>query len=79
MRIDFSNNAYIRSHGRSPRGRGYWAFDFTVRMPNGETRKETWFAQGDLKLTEAKKQARAHALYIAEHVDSASAYIEVAP
>ena len=68
---NFSNNAYVRSHGKAPRGTGHWAFCIKNAAIDGiapETfidqvdayRKDTIFwAPGVWTLSEAKKKASA--------------------
>lgn len=54
--VEFSTNAYVRSHGREPRGRGCWAF-----FPAGKTDiADAVFVAGQNTLTEAKKIAANH-------------------
>ena len=48
MKIEFSDREYMRSHGKQPKGRGYWGFTFEGY--------EFW-ACGTL--TEAKKACKA--------------------
>jgi hypothetical protein len=45
-----STTAYQFSHGKQPRGRGYWAFEFP-----GTT--EAWFAPGEQTYGAAKQAA----------------------
>lgn len=53
LKIMFSDREYILSHGKQPRGRGSWMFEF---HPNDDYDK--WFsAYGTL--AEAKKAAKA--------------------
>lgn len=49
--IEFSTTRYEFSHGRKPRGRGMWAFEYT---PRGQTQERIIFAPGNMTLTEAK-------------------------
>ncbi len=68
-RYHFSNNAYIASHGKAPRGTGHWAFlieNATVEIPVPEVyydkvsayQTDTIFwVPGVWTLTEAKKRA----------------------
>lgn len=55
MRIEFNTTQYEFSHGKQPRGRGSWAFEF-------EDSPDAWFAPGSLTIGEAKKAARAEAV-----------------
>lgn len=52
--VRFSNNEYVRSHGRDPRGTGVWAFRF-------DNDNEPYFT-GPKSLTEAKEIARREAI-----------------
>jgi hypothetical protein len=63
-RIEFSTTQYQFSHGKQPRGYGYWGFFF-----DGES--EPQFYTG--KFSDAKKTARAYA------VTKGHVKIEVAP
>ncbi len=60
MAINFNNSAYIRSHGRNPKGRGSWAF---ADNPNPDTNTIV-FSPGNMTLTEAKRWFRQ---YLATH------------
>lgn len=55
MTTDFITTQYEFSHGRKPRGIGYWAFFFN------SAGDEPWFAEGALPYGEAKKLAKAEA------------------
>ena len=69
MKYEFSNNEYIKSTGKAPRGTGHWAFiikNAEVKDIAPETyidqvssyRKDTIFwVPGSWTLTEAKKRA----------------------
>ncbi len=57
--MTFSNDRYIASHGKAPRGRGAWAFLYT---PRGQTEERTIFISGSMTLTEAKAELRKRAL-----------------
>jgi hypothetical protein len=48
---------YAHSHGKPPRGRGYWAFAFDGKNDIDDV----WFAPGNLTYAEAKKAALAQA------------------
>ena len=48
MTIDFTDREYLRDHGRKPKGRGFWGFEFEGYQ---------FWATGTL--TEAKKACRA--------------------
>ena len=68
-KYDFSNDVYIRSHGKAPKGIGHWAFlleNAAVKGISPETcidrvsavRNDTIFwVPGVWTLTEAKKRA----------------------
>jgi hypothetical protein len=47
--IRFDASAYVRSHGKMPRGRGYWAFKFGSKV---------YHAPGEKSLSEAKDWLR---------------------
>jgi len=71
--VKISNNEYLRSHGKTPRGRGYWGF---LVMKRGQE-IGTIFATGDLTLKDAKNDAATKAKQIYpdwKHID-----LEVAP
>lgn len=59
MAAEFTAAAFVRSHRRSPKGRGSWAFQRTVRSTafDAELFGPIEFFTGTL--TEAKKAARA--------------------
>lgn len=61
-KLEFTNAAFVRSHGRNPSGRGSWAFQETVDWSafDRDLRGDVWFAPGSCTLTEAKKAAREH-------------------
>lgn len=50
MKYEFSTRRYEAAHGKSPRGRGWWAF---------EVADKTMFVSGNITLTEAKKKIAA--------------------
>lgn len=50
--VRVETDRYLFAHGRTPRGRGTWAF---------EVGAETWWAPANLLFTEAKRLARKHA------------------
>lgn len=52
MTIEFRTERYEFSHGRKPRGRGMWAFEYT---PRGQTQSRVVWAMSNMTLTEAKK------------------------
>lgn len=55
--VDFCTRLYFGVHGKQPRGRGSWAFEFQVRVARGTFRMPPAFAPGVLSLTEAKAWA----------------------
>jgi hypothetical protein len=59
MPMQFDTSAYVEAHGRSPRGRGSWAFFFDT--DNNAPIEQAWFTPGCLTYSEAKKLARAEA------------------
>ncbi len=59
MSYQFSSNQYMRSHGKEPRGKGYWFFAVIDRKNGEET--FIWEAQIFGTLTEAKRKATAEA------------------
>jgi hypothetical protein len=54
MTCEVSTTAYQFSHGKQPRGRGYWAFEF----PGSN---EPWFVPGEQAYSDAKRAAQAEA------------------
>lgn len=56
MSFHFDNSDYERSHGKAPRGRGYWAF----RLRTVRSESEPYFVPGDLLLSEARRAALDH-------------------
>ena len=54
MTIHFSTTEFEFSHGRKPRGYGYWGFFFGVT-------KNVWFAPNVCDFAAAKKAAREEA------------------
>lgn len=59
--MTFSTLVYEREHGRSPRGRGSWAFCPWAKQNAHDYLEHTVFSPGGMTLTEAKKWARLHA------------------
>ncbi len=59
--MTFSTLVYEREHGRSPRGRGSWAFCPWSKHNSHDYLDHTVFSPGGMTLTEAKKWARRHA------------------
>ncbi len=55
--MNFCTKSYVLSHGKQPRGRGFWAFEFHQRAPGGIFRQAPVFAPGPLSLPEAKAWA----------------------
>ena len=68
MKIEFTTGAYMRSHGRQPKGRGHWGFAFEGY--------EYW-ACGTL--TEAKKACRAEVKRLAPAGYTEPVYVTVLP
>ena len=62
MRIEFSNDKYIASHGRAPRGYGSWAFSYRAECDLRAS--EPVFFHGKT-LGDAKKAMREHIKSIA--------------
>jgi hypothetical protein len=56
MRVEVSTTAYQFAHGKAPRGRGYWAFEFP-----GQHTNEPWSAPGEQSFSDAKRAAVAEA------------------
>jgi len=62
MKVTFRHDEYIRSHGKSPKGFGSWAFNVTLCDGNGSYsagNEEPVFITGTL--THAKKTMRLRA------------------
>jgi hypothetical protein len=59
LTFEFNTATYEFSHGRTPRGRGSWAFG-TRRNPDVMNPRECFFSPGELTLAEAKKWVRQH-------------------
>lgn len=59
--MTFFTLVYEREHGRSPRGRGSWAFCPWAKHNSHDYLDHTVFSSGGMTLTEAKKWARRHA------------------
>jgi hypothetical protein len=68
MKIEFSTWEYLKDHGKQPKGRGLWYFDFEGLQ---------YAASGTL--TEAKKKCVAHIREIAPKGYNKTVYVEVAP
>lgn len=56
MRVEVSTTQYQFAHGKAPRGRGYWAFEFP-----GQGTNQPWFAPGQQSYSEARRAAVAEA------------------
>jgi len=56
----FRDNDYFKSHGKTPKGWGSWAFDLSVEYGDGEwgERPEPMFSPS-MTYTDAKKWAKA--------------------
>ena len=82
--MKFETTQYVRSHGKQPKGRGSWAFEFdtwidAAGVDHFETAVEPEtvmvFSPGSMLLTEAKGWfKREHGARVA-----ASTYVEVMP
>lgn len=76
-RVEFSDLEYRRSHGRAPRGYGYWGFlvmDESTGKPVAD-----FFVHG-ATLGKAKQAARAHVkANMADALATGCLYLEVAP
>jgi hypothetical protein len=57
LKVEFDTAPFERSHGRSPRGRGSWAFGLTPN-PDVCNSTECFFSPGGMTLAEARKWAR---------------------
>lgn len=68
MAIVFTTREYLRDHGRLPRGRGYWGFEFEGR---------DFWATGTL--TEAKAACVRHIREIAPKGYDKVVYVNVLP
>lgn len=53
--MQMNTNEFEASHGRKPRGDGYWGFDLTFTDGEGRYSKETAWAHGTL--TQARAAA----------------------
>lgn len=79
-KIRIETNTYLRSHGRTPKGRGYWGFIVMDGYPSPVREYEKFFVPGSWTLTEAKARARAivRERYSFE-LGTGYLYLEVAP
>lgn len=59
--MTFETSTYQREHGRSPRGRGSWAFCPWGKRNSHDYLDHTVFSPGGMTFTEAKRWARLHA------------------
>jgi len=57
--VEVFTDAYERSHGRKPHGRGSWAFTFDSTTYRDVS--ECWFTPGSTTWSEARKLAKAEA------------------
>ena len=55
--MDISTTNYEFTHGRKPRGEGFWAFRFQRDMADGTARESVEFAPGEMTYAKAKKWA----------------------
>ena len=54
-KIEFETRYYFFAHGKEPRGRGWWSFEFA----GGSWPNEAWLWQRDCTYAEAKKAVAA--------------------
>jgi len=57
MRVQFNTVTYEMSHGRKPRGPGYWGFFFGFSTQEAD---QAWFVQAG-SFADAKKKAKVEA------------------
>lgn len=69
MAVHFYTSEFVRSHNRTPRGRGSWAFRFETLL--GEVVEDCWFTPGSTTYAEAKKLAAAR---VAQHCATRAFY-----
>lgn len=83
MKITFHTDKFVRSHGHSPKGRGYWAFQATYvhigRVNDAliDHEQEGWFGANGT-LAEAKQQAKAF-YSMMPHAKGAECWVDVLP
>lgn len=70
MKIEFTDSEYRREHGRAPKGRGCWAFEFEGFQ---------FWAKACQTLTEAKKEVREHIKKIAPEGYNETVYVNICP
>ncbi len=58
--MKFDTSEYVRSHGKEPRGYGYWAFQF--KYGPAHIRDQIYFRTGTL--TQCRKQLKAEFPFI---------------
>lgn len=58
MKTEFATTDYEFAHGRSPKGRGSWAFS-PVRNPDLASKTEVFWTPGSTTYAEARKLAKA--------------------
>lgn len=68
MRIKFMTDDYRWVHGKAPRGRGFWAFEFEG---------QNFYSEGTL--TEAKKACRDEIMMLAPQGYTETVYVNVLP
>ena len=73
MKIEFSNRAYERSHGKMPKGTGMWGF----ALHSNPEPDEMQFFYGSL--TQAKAQAKAHYAQVAQQNGTSLMTIYIMP
>jgi hypothetical protein len=59
VQITFETHAFVRSHGKQPRGRGSWAFAY-IDANEGNNVEAEVFSPGGMTLTEAKRWFKAN-------------------
>jgi hypothetical protein len=83
MKITFYTDEFERSHGKLPKGYGYWAFKATYidigRVDGGiiNHEQEGWFAATGT-LAEAKRQAKAF-YSMMPHAKGAECWVDILP
>lgn len=68
MRIEFTEREYWREHGKAPKGRGHWGFEFEGH---------TFWTAGTL--TEAKKACRDEVRRVAPEGYTGMVYVNIMP
>jgi hypothetical protein len=55
--MTISTTNYEFTHGRKPRGKGYWAFRFQKDMADGTAKESVEFAPSEMQYADAKRWA----------------------